>query len=165
MPVINHKRFMKLVGDRPGTQIVTITTQTEHKLKKSWTGGTVFKISQVNGMIGYNYENSVNNQLEREGKERDFQAESRPWGTRISPNFVEHKGNHYLTIKVEKTTPPVYLDKDGNEIDRETLRAHEYAKSRSSRQGTENAVIHREYKLDSILSINMNKETYQFFKN
>lgn len=160
MKIINQKKLMELVRERPGTQIATIISKTEHALKKSWKGPKIFKVSQVNGMLGYDYENSVNLQREREGKEANFEAESRRWGIRLDRYFVEHKGKYYLTIKVQGTSSPTYYDQDGNEVDRKSFQDHEYARSSSSRQEVEKQVIHREYSLDNIMVINMMNEKY-----
>ena len=75
---------------------------------------TLKKIANVGGFVGYVYQNSVNNQLEREGKERDFLAQSL-WngkGKRISTALSTHteKGTFYLTFKHQTTYRSFFID-------------------------------------------------------
>jgi hypothetical protein len=144
----------KLMGQKGATP-VSFQSVTDARLRK--TGNPlpmpVLKISEVNGFIGYNYETSVNNQRVREGGERDFEAEDRKWGTRIHPCVVEHKGEFYITVKVERSiAPPRYFDAEGSE--RETVEVKPFLPPKGeTRQEVEKEVIHREYKVTSIRNI------------
>lgn len=77
-----------------GAKAVTIVARTKPKLSggKKCPYAGVEKISTVNGMINFNYENSVNNQREREGNEEVFESAPRQWGKRLyeTPEEVEN---------------------------------------------------------------------------
>lgn len=149
--LVEHVKNLK------GTTAISFDAVTDARLKK--TGNPIplpcAKWSKVNGMIGYNYENSVNNQREREGSERDFDAAPRQWGTRIHPCVVEHKGNFYLTVKIERVLEqPRYFDANGKE--REIMEVKPFLPSKgATRQGVEKEVIHREYGIENIRNLRM----------
>jgi len=74
----------------------------------------VKKIANVSVFLGAIYESSVNNQLEREGLERDFVAKPL-WngkGKRINTVLSTHidKCEFYLTIKPQKTLRSIFFD-------------------------------------------------------
>ena len=125
-------------------------------------GAKILKRSRVNGVLGYNYENSVNNQREREGKDSDFQQEERRWGVRLDRVWVSHKGELYFTVKVERSLEePRYFTESGVELSRDEVKPYLPKKSKSSRQGTDKEIIHREYKLSSLRGITMNRQTFE----
>jgi hypothetical protein len=104
-----------------GCRAVSITTLTVPTLNKKVNGdpnpyyGRVKKRSYSSVMIGFRYENSVNNQREREGLEADFEAKPRPWGKHVQGDLVsdvssvfdvdstiERDGRSYVKCKVVK---------------------------------------------------------------
>lgn len=159
---ITMQQFVDLILNRKGAQIVTLTTATEPKLKRTNPFGTVTKISVVNGVINYNYQNAVNRQREREDKETDFVSQPRTWGQKIPHTpFVEHNGKYYLTIKVEKCQSPTYVDSTGHEINPDDLRPHMYAQSSSSRQDLDKEIITRDYSLSNVTMATLSGVNYQ----
>ena len=159
---ITVQQFIDMVLSRAGAQIVTIITATEPKLKKTNPFGIITKKSVINGIINFNYTNAVNRQRNREGNEQEFTAATRSWGQKVAGTpFVEHNGQYYLTIKVEKTEKPEFVDPNGNTVNVEDLQQHFYASSRSSgRQMVADAVITRDFKLSNVTAIKMNGEQY-----
>lgn len=83
----------------PSATICTITTLTSVKMNKRgnpYKDTPILKYAVRNCQFGYNYENAVNNHIERAGGEREFKAESLPWGEWIVPNkTIGFKGNVY----------------------------------------------------------------------
>jgi len=142
-----------------GASIVTIVTMTDPTMRKTGNPfvGNVKKVSRVNGMIGWSYENAVNNQLAREDKTAEFVAKPRKWGTRLNGTpLVEHKGNFYLEMKVERSLGYRYEDLQGNPLDDATMaqvKAFMPIKAKPQTQGTDKEIILRDYRLSSILSI------------
>lgn len=164
---ITVQQFIDMVLERAGAQIVTITTATEPKLKRTNPFGVITKTSVVNGVINFNYQNAVNRQRGREGNDEQFTSAPRQWGQRIEGTpFVEHNGQHYLTIKVEKTSaPPSYVDAMGQTVNHEDLMPHFYASSRGSgRQMVADEVITRDYKLANVTAIKMRGKTYMIIQ-
>jgi hypothetical protein len=129
---------------------------------------TVRKVSEVRGLVNFVYANSVNNQREREGVEPDFEPEPRRWGSRVDGTpLVRHVKNgeerFYLEVKVESATS-TYYDENWNEIDREEIEEYLYSSSGSSRQGVEDRVILRDYRLENVDEITMFGETYDVIR-
>lgn len=123
------------------------------------------KVSRVNGIIGFRYTNSVNNQREREGLEKDFVAQPRKWGIHMydGPNMtplVFHKGKTYLEVKVQRVLDTRY-EWQNRVIPAEELEGYLPAKRESSRQGVENLVILRDYDVNNIEEITMQGQTYR----
>lgn len=124
----------------------------------------ILKLSKVNGMTGFDYEKSVNRQLEREEKATDFEAQERAWGERISPALVKKGNAFYLVLKVERAFKPTFLVRQNNflvaiakEKIKEFLPAHKKAVS----QGTEKEVVYRNYSLANIKYIAFEGEQYR----
>jgi hypothetical protein len=163
--VINQDQLKDLLNQK-GTTIVSFTAVVDPKLKKTgnpFDPGQVMKRSVVNGMVGWNYQNSVNNQRVREGNEEEFVAHPRKWGERIQGTpFVEHNDKTYLELKVESTKDPVYLvdGKEATDAQLETIHRFLPTRSGSSRQGTEKMVIIRDYNLATIKSIKTKGQEY-----
>lgn len=150
------EEFLSCITDLRGVTPISFCAKTDARLRK--TGNPlnlpVFKKSVVNGMVGYNYENSVNRQRLREDGVPDFEAESRKWGVRIHPSIVEHKGKYYLTVKVQKVLEdPTYFDANGNELPKASVAPFLAPISSNPRQELANEVIHREYSVDNLVDI------------
>ena len=170
MKTLTVKALENVLREKRGSQFVTIVAATLPRcLKKDRnTGepnphGQVVKISRVNGLIGWHYQNSVNNQRRREGNEEEFSAEPRRWGERILPTpLVEHKGKMFLEVKVEHALGTEYYDGSGNPIRYDDCKGVLPArKGESARQETEKAIILRDYALDGIREISIGGESFR----
>lgn len=127
----------------------------------------VVKIANVGGMIGYVYENSVNNQLEREAKEAEFI--SKPlWngkGKRLSKALSTHveKGNFYLTFKHQTTYKSIFLDTMNllvysNAFMKPYLKPYVAPKNQGVSEGKE--IQHREINIENIRRLKLKKVSY-----
>ena len=165
--VLTKQAIVDLLKESKGAKIVTLITQTEPKMRKTDNPyiGKVIKVSRVNGMIGWNYSNSVNNQREREGMEADFQAKPRHWGERIEGTpLVEHKGNYYIELKVERSLGHSYQFTDGTPLTDEQveeLQGFMPKPRKPQTQQTDKTIILRDYRLDTIMQLTMDKVAYQ----
>lgn len=164
---ITEAQLVDMLRQNKGATIVTIVTRTEPGMRKTGNPfvGKVVKISRVNGMLGFNYSNSVNRQLEREGEVADFVAQPRKWGIRIEGTpLVEHEGNFYVEMKVEKSLGHRFEWTDNGTIldDKaiEDMKAFMPIKSSSSSQGTDKEIILRDYKVASIIAITYRGHCY-----
>lgn len=83
----------------PSATICTITTLTSVSMNKKgnpFKDTPILKYAVRNCQFGYNYENAVNNHIERAGGEREFKSKSLPWGEWIVPNkTISFKGKVY----------------------------------------------------------------------
>ena len=163
---IDESQLVAMLRANKGANFVTVVTKTDPKMRKTGNPfvGKMFKVSRVNCMIGWSYANSVNNQRQREGNTDVFVAEPRKWGTRIDGTpLIEHKGQFYVELKVEKSLDAKYIGLDGKELDAATLAdAREFFSKprRAATQQTDKEIILRDYKVASIVAITMNKQAY-----
>lgn len=90
--------LMTMVMNLIGCVFAHITTETIVKIPKKYgISGVVTKVVSKVVQLNYSYENAVNNRLEREGKDRDFEAQKLPWGEWFVANkIIAHKGKFYL---------------------------------------------------------------------
>lgn len=146
-----------------GTTTIGFESLTEPSMNKTNNPffGKVLKVSSVGGMIGYDYENSVNNQLGREGKEKTFVSQPRKWGVRDEnhPFLVRHtkKGEtverFYLSVKVQQSNKkPIYLDKETLEvIPTEKLRPYlKESKKPNTQEDLDKEIIIRDYEISTL---------------
>jgi len=161
-----HELIEMLKNWNFGAQPVSLQYVTEPKLTKEGKQkfGNVTKIANVGGMVGYVYENSVNNQLEREGKEREFMAQPlwKGAGKRISTALSMHvtKGTFYLTYKAQQTFRALHLDSSLNLIPNNVIKAYFPPTDPTKYQGTETAIYHREISIDNVRRLKFKKTTY-----
>ena len=140
-----------------GTTFVSLVCETEPKMVKKHreTGEAnpflgAIKKSKKMGAIGFDYENSVNNQAGREGLEAR-EAKPRAWGI-LSDNriFVHHKGESYLQLKLQGTENTSYW-LNGKRISADLLKPYLPIPSVSSTQSDiEKTVIVNDIKLSNI---------------
>lgn len=162
MPRINRDEMERLFGTRRGANIVTLYTKTKPDMLLR---GNPYREAQkwaiVNGVINWIYETSVNRQRIREGKEPDFQAFPRKWGYRIRGTpFVRHRDNLYLELKRQAILDCEYREPDGSLIETNHIEPFLKPQDETSRQGVDNLIILRDYRLDHIFGFNMDGDRY-----
>ncbi len=159
---------------RKGAFFATIVAETDPRMRK--TGNPyvgAMKISRVNGLFNWIYENAVNRQRIRENQPLDsagevehFTPEPRKWGTRLKradgtvTPLVEHKGKHYLEMKVERSLGYEYR-LSGATLDPKAVEAFLPERKEGARQEVENPVILRDYAVDSIQQITLDGVVYE----
>lgn len=136
--VITVEELRTKLSSLRGSTAIAIQTETIPELLKKdritkepcpYEDGDISKIGIMGGLIGCSYENSVNNQLGREDKNLDFNAQERKWGTLSSNKVLVHHVNkkgqekYYLQILVKSSEKPIYLW-GNSEIDVEELRPY-----------------------------------------
>jgi len=183
--------FRSMLFNVRGAKPVTIVTRTEPTLtggKKCPLAGLV-KVSTVNGMINFNYENAVNRQRSREGNDEVFEAVSRKWGRRLyetPENETRRNPRHlpfvaknwkeetisvdefneipndelYLEMKVENSGDYIYM-LNGVEIPKEQVAPYLPKKKEGERQEVEKTVILRDYKIENVEQITIDGESYK----
>ncbi len=150
-------------GKRP--QMISFIAVTDARLKKGKGAdanpyfGTV-KMSKVIGMINFNYENSVNNQLDREGNENEFKAEKRLYGVKNDESngcLLYGANEPKLIVKVESSEKPIYMYQ-GKVIEKKKIEPWLPASATANRQievGIEKQIIYRNYDLSSLREIHI----------
>lgn len=150
-----------------GTTTASVSYESTPKINKygKETYGSITKVAKIGCIIGYDYENSVNNQREREDLLKDFMSQElwRGKGERVTPATSRHKesGKRYLTYKWQQTHEQSYFDADGNVISKEELKKCFYAKKPSTSQGVDKPVNHREMALATIQEIGMDNKVIE----
>ena len=157
---IRVAKLENVLRNHKGNGFAHLVAKTVPAMRKTGNpfDSNVFKVADVNIQAGFNYINSVNNQLAREGKTPAAAAKPRKWGQRIKGTpLVEHTnkaGEHrlYLEAKCEKVNSVRYVDGEGNAIDKADLA--EWLQERSAKSSTQanvdKEIILRDYALDSI---------------
>jgi hypothetical protein len=168
MKVVNAKQLEAVIeASVKGTTAVSVVAETKARMVKKHreTGEAnpflgAIKRQKKNGLIGFDYQNAVNNQAEREDK-AEREAKSRAWGVLSESRlFVHHKGASYLQLKLQSTTDTVYL-LNGVEIAEADIKPYLSASRKSSTQeDLDKAVIINDIKLENIKALTMMGETY-----
>lgn len=152
------RALMQLTSATPATFVAI----TEVKLNKSNPYfGRIQKKQRSNVFVNFDYENSINKALIKEGKTPDFKAKPRAWGNRI-PNtpLILHKNQYYLEARFLKHEPTVEYFLDGDAIEKEMIEDHLPQVKESKQHGLEEAIIIRDFKIDSIHEITVNGTHY-----
>lgn len=170
--VIPESRLVEILSTQKGATPVTLSAMTDTRARK--TGNpyvAIYKFATVNGMIGVNYENAVNNQLNREGKETDFSAQTRQWGEKVNNSLVVNGEDSYISIvnpKSFRARPRYY----GKRMDGTLVRIPEAValkfipeKKKSATQGTDKEIIFRNYNLKNIRTIAMHGKRYRIVRD
>ena len=153
MQKISTVELVTALRQNKGCEIATIITNTEPTMRKT---GNPFvglrKISEMNCMIGFDYQSCVNRQRTREEIEAEFIAQPRKWGQRVDTKTVEHKGETYLSILPQRCLSTVYKLGD-RIIDKAELSPWLNEPSHSETQGTEKEVVYRDVKITNVKQI------------
>jgi hypothetical protein len=163
MKTITKQELVTLVNSATGATFVSADITSEPKMRKTdnpFVGA--IKVVTLSGQINFDYANAVNNQLEREGNETagTFKSQARAWGVR-EDNWITHKGQYYLTIKVQNSSEPIFLF-EGKEIDKAQLEPFmSESKKPHTQAELDKEVIVRDVKLDNIRCIRAFGEEYK----
>ncbi len=152
---------------------VSIVVETEVKLLKTGNplkDNKVSKTSLVTLTLNQIYEEVVNEQLEKEGKETDFKSQSAWYQNLLEDNnylICNKKDNSKVYIKgIVKDTKHISYLVDGvgaTEEQLEYINTYKPKTSAPSNQGTETPVIIRTYSIDGLLSMNVGEVEYLFY--
>jgi len=163
MKTIKRHDLVKMLQNLSGTKIVTLVVETDPGKKKY--KGRFIKKSKVNGVINWIYSNAVNKQRTKEGKPANFSSHMRRWGFRIPKTpFVEHNGNQYLELKLQHVYKTQYFHKTGfikRRINPSDFSDMLQTDKSPTNQGIENPIVLKDYRLDRIREITIDKETYK----
>jgi hypothetical protein len=166
MPTINRTELELLLRNVKGTTLAGVVILTVPQVNKKVNGvanpihGRVQKRAHRNVVLGFKYENSVNNQRIREDKDADFVAEPRAWGVRIDGTpLVSHNDNLYLECKVERVVEAQYL-LDGQPVEDSEVEPYLPVRKPSSRQEVDRPVVLIDVKLENVEQLRIFGEVY-----
>lgn len=112
MKLLTHDDFVNLFKNQKNKRCQNVKLKTRKTLTTNKTGrysgkslleefnsNKIIQEASSTVQINVNYENAVNNRLEKNGEERDFKAQKRSWGTYVEGTndcVVTHKDELYL---------------------------------------------------------------------
>lgn len=165
MKTINVNQLVNLLNGVTVETPAKIVTETEVKMKKTNNPyyGEVKKRTTSNVLLSFNYENEVNRERAKEGKEFDFQAKERAWGAKLGNTpIITNNGQLYLSVRFLKSEGSTFSHND-QAIDKSVLTEWlQESNSNAAGQGlnTQNEVVVRTYKIVNVKEITLNGETY-----
>lgn len=170
------------IGQR--AKMINIVTRTEQKTNKFTKSepkltisevfhtSTIYKRSKLNVQINADYENAVNARLEKAGEEADFKTGKLSYGAYVGDSkiVIEHKGTFYIRVyqinsKLGKTV--VYEKANGQHLSEDEIKKlkkefitekPEIVKSQGLSK--DDAAKPNNYKVDSIIEVTIDGETY-----
>jgi len=165
MKQVTVSQMVDVVKSVKSSTMLSFTAETPADMNK--TGNPYFgtiKKNTVAGQIGFYYENAVNNQLGREEKEMDFEAQKPVWAVGLpdTRNLVTNKAGSkfYLYVKIQSADTPQFFF-NGQEIPVETIKPYLKPHTKPHTQDDlSKEVCVRMYGLEHIRQINMFGEEY-----
>jgi hypothetical protein len=108
---VTRQELAALLYEVKGAKPVTIVARTSPSLVggKSCPYAGATKLSRVNGIINFSYENAVNRELQRAAEDDEvveyFEPEPRKWGTRLYSEDRLQSGKNRMLPLVAKNAP------------------------------------------------------------
>jgi hypothetical protein len=165
---MTFSQFSDYLNNLKGCQFINLYALTDAKmyLRNNPYKGRVKKFNTVQLQFNYNYEQAVNNRLEREGKEPNFSTEKLPWGKWVFRNkVIAHNGELYMrTYRVRNSNEHTIYLLDGHLVSEEEMAdiqkwlKPESTSSKQEEKGLEEElqVKPRTYQFDNIISVTLN---------
>jgi len=155
--VVSREEMQQVIETVKGSSAISVYAETVVDMNK--TGNPYFgavKRNWIAGLIGFDYGNSVNNQLGREEKDLDFTPQAHKWA--IMPengcrNLRQNKDRSktYLWLKVQSAETPTYW-LGGNEISKDEIAPYLKAHVKPHTQdNVAKEIVPRTYDLANIL--------------
>ena len=162
---ITKEQLIDILKEFKGCQTISIQYITEPKnLTKEGKEKykNLYHIAAVNALLGYNYQNSVNNQRERENIDADFQAKPL-WngkGKHINACLATHteKNEFYIVYKFNHAFKSLYINNYAT-VNITDLKPY-FKISENKSQGTETIIMHRLININNVRKIKLNKIEY-----
>ena len=154
------------IGRKTKIQLITKTVPSM-RLTNNPFAHKVFKYSFIEGWINFNYEKEVNKQRKIEGLRANFESLPRQWGDHLSQTpFVCYKPKSsplyklYLKVMITDVLQVEYRTDENQSVSPAELAPFFFAKNESVRQGTFEPIVERDYYVENIRMIKLNKQFY-----
>ena len=171
MAISNFDELVNGVRNIKGCVFAHIEYTAVEKLPKKLGLGEVTKNVSGQVQLNYDYENAVNNRLEKQGLPRTFSASSLPWGVWDTPNkIIDNKGTLYLRFycfKNNKLETEYFVDgrpmtADEKKIMDDYKKGLKKGNTKQSNEGlTENQVEPRSVTMSSITALKCGELDYK----
>ena len=164
---ITKQELINLLNQIEKPTFVHIKMNTDVRMRKTDNPyfGLVKKVTSGNYLIGTDYEQRVNNNSEKEDKERDFVVEP-PKGKRHISKCVlidtKTESVHYLMMeRFDEIKPQVHYVMNGEEIEKGLFEHFMNKVYTSTKQTQERKVTPITPKIDNILEVSLDKVKYE----
>jgi hypothetical protein len=142
-----------------------ILTETNVRMNKKNNQyfGLITKKSEIRVLLGSNYQDRVNNNLEKEEKDRDFIAESCKVGNHVSECVLYNENTKLFYLQAEyfkEIKPKVEFYFNGKLIEKELFEKFLPKETKPNQNGLTKKVNSISYKIQSIKEISLNKVKY-----
>lgn len=162
---VSRDNFHQIVTDRQGCTFVSLVARYVPSHFANYLRGRFFPylnniycVSNVVCAVGVNYENNVNNALERQGRPRDFKQSGEPWGPMFrhanDAAIIRHikDDRTYLQVRVMNRTYQYYT-LDGKPIPYRKIESFKIATE------TDHGVVLRRYRFDHLVEVVMRQRS------
>lgn len=159
-----------LLSPLRGATILSFTARTDARLRKTGNPfGKVYKLSRINALVNFHYDQGVLRRLEKEGKSPDDFKRGESWhepvldGDRLTP-FCRHKttGELYLRVMfLRRLGEATYITENGSVlVEKDIAQWKTDKKEAYVNQGLNDPLRFVTYKLDGIEEITLDGETF-----
>ena len=153
--------LMNMKGARPATIVIRTEPRMNKKSRETQEPNpflnNVYKVSQFQVFLNFNYENSVNLQKRRENGNADFHAQT-TWGEHVSPCLVRHQGALFLHCKLERKLDVSYRTVIKNqELSWDAIAEYMPPRSASRTQGTDKEILVLRPKLRNLIELRIDR--------
>jgi hypothetical protein len=123
---------------------------------------TIYKLQELVVELNANYEDKVNDARLLEGKSNTFRAEGLVWGEAVDNVLIKKDDQFYIkTIVIKSIGTQTFIANDGRVIPKTQLEPFLPAPTPAKKQGLDDEVVVRTFKLSSIIEIDFdNKVKY-----
>lgn len=163
---VNYMDMVRVLMSIKGATPATFVAVTEVKMNKTNNPyyGRVTKKQKSNVFINFDYAGSVNRKLIKKGKEPDFVAKPRKWGSKL-PNtpIIFHENKYYLEARFLNNEPQVEYMVEGVVTDKAVLETYlPVRKTESIRehQGLDEEITIRDFNVANIHELTVNGVRY-----
>ena len=143
-------------------KMTSITDATYVKSAKRNTLGTVYKVSQVSGLLNSDYAARKQQKMDVTAPGTQYQS-GKTYGTHASGSVVEHNGKHYIQVLPERAESPRFVVKNNigqfKEEDKAVV-APVLAPDKAFGTAPADEVIIRRYGVGSIVAVEVAGENY-----
>ena len=165
MDMMTEMELKRMMENRKGATMVTIYTDTAPDMRK--TGNPYMgarKLTVINGVIGYIYDNAIINRAAKEGVTLTGGSKPHPWGDMTENHTLRinrKTGEAYLSLMCRNVISVKYVF-NGVEITKDKLAPwlSEKSEGSSTQADLTEKIIVRDYKLANITAITIGGVTY-----
>ena len=161
-PITQAELIEKLKGiteeDTP-VKMTSVTDATYVKSAKRNTIGTVYKVSQVSGLLNADYAKRKQEKLDTTAPGTTYQA-GQTYGTHVTGSVVEHNGKTYIQVLPEQTESPRYVVNSVGQFSEKSKADVVAVLAPAKTTPPSDEVVIRRYGIGSLVALEVKGESY-----